>query len=57
MGADYADDLALLLNTHTHTVESLLHSLEQAARSSGLYVNLYKAEFILFLNKMEPSPH
>ena len=29
---DYADDIALLANTHTRT-ESLLHSLEQAADS------------------------
>ena len=36
--ADYVDDQALLTNTPTQA-ESLLHSLEQAAWSSGLYMN------------------
>ena len=41
--ADYADDLSLLTNTPTQA-EFLLHSLEQAARDIGLYVNADKME-------------
>ena len=44
---DYVDDLVLLSNTAAQ-VESLLHSLEQAARDSGLYVNLDKTELMCF---------
>ena len=36
--ADYIDDLTLLANTSAQ-VESLLHSLEQAAKGISLYVN------------------
>ena len=36
--ADYADDIAILANTPDQA-ETLLHSLERAAASIGLYVN------------------
>ena len=36
--ADYRDDLELLANTQAQA-ESLLHSLEQAAGGSVLYIN------------------
>ena len=45
--ADYADDLALLVKSPAQA-ESLLPSLEQAARGIGLYVNSDKAEFTCF---------
>ena len=45
--ADYADDLALLVNTPAK-VKFLLQSLEQAAGSIGLYVNANKIEFMYF---------
>ena len=45
--ADHADDLALLTNTLAQA-ESLLHSLEQAARGVGLYVNTDKTEFMCY---------
>ena len=45
--SDYADDLALLTNTLAQA-ESLLHSLEQAARGVGLYVNTEKTEFMCY---------
>ena len=48
--ADYADDLALLANTPAQA-ESLLHSLEKAAKNVGLYVNSDKTEFICFKKK------
>ena len=52
--ADYADDLALSANTSALD-ESLLHSLEQAARGVSLYMNAdKKKEFVL--NTKEPSP-
>ena len=34
--ADYTDDLALLANTPTQS-ESLMHSLKQASKGSGLH--------------------
>ena len=43
--ADYADDLALLANTHT---ETLLHSLERAAAGISLQVNADKTEYMCF---------
>ena len=43
-GADYADDIAILANTPDQA-ETLLHSLERAAASIGLYVNAHKTEF------------
>ena len=45
--ADYADDIALLANTHTQA-ETLLHSLERAAADIGLHVNAYKMEYMCF---------
>ena len=39
---DYRDDFELLTNTPARG-KSLLHSLEQAARGIGLYVNAGKA--------------
>ena len=47
MDADYADDIALLLNTLTQA-ETLLHSLEWAAAGIGLHVNAHKAEYMCF---------
>ena len=41
--ADYADDIAILANT-PDIAETLLHSLERAAASIGLYVNAHKTE-------------
>ena len=41
--ADYADDIAILANTPDQA-ETLLHSLERAAASIGLYVNAHKTE-------------
>ena len=43
--ADYADDIAILANTPDQA-ETLLHSLERAAASIGLYVNAHKTEYI-----------
>ena len=51
MDADYANELALLVNTPAQA-ESQLHSLEQAAEGIGLYMNANKT----VLNKKEPSP-
>ena len=45
--ADYADDLILLANTPAQA-ESLQHSLKQAARGFGLYVNSDKTDFTCF---------
>ena len=42
-----ADDLALLANTSTQ-VESLLHSLEQAAGSIGFHANVDRIEYMCF---------
>ena len=49
-GADYADDLGFLANTHVQA-ESLLHSREQAAIGVGLNVNANKTEYICFKRK------
>ena len=43
--ADYADDIAILANTHKQA-ETLLHSLEQAAAGIGLHVNAHKTEYM-----------
>ena len=43
--ADYADDRALLANT-PNQAETLLHSLERAARGIGLHVNAHKTEYM-----------
>ena len=47
MDTDYTDDIVLLANTPAQA-ESLLHSLEQAAGSIGLYVNADKMEYMCF---------
>ena len=44
---DYANDIALLANTPTQA-EILLHSLEWAAASKDLHVNVHKTEYICF---------
>ena len=44
---DYTDDRTLLPNAPTQ-VESLLHSLEQAAGDIGLHVNADKMEYMCF---------
>ena len=45
--ANYADDIALLINTPTQT-ETLLHSLEREAACIGLHVNAHKTEYMRF---------
>ena len=45
--ADYADDIAILANT-PNQVEALLHSLERAAASIGLYVDAHKTEYMCY---------
>ena len=47
---DYTDDQVFLTNTPAQA-ESLLHSLEQAARVIGLYLNANKTEFMCFKQK------
>ena len=47
MDADYADDIALLVNSTTQA-KSLLHSLEQAAGGIGIHVNADKTEYACF---------
>ena len=47
MGADYADDIALLANTPAQA-ESWLHSLERAAGGIGLHVSANKTEHMYF---------
>ena len=43
----YSDDIALLANTPAQA-QALLHSLERAAASIGLYVNADKTEYMYF---------
>ena len=45
--ADYADDLALLVNM-PNQAETLLHSLERAAAGIGLHVNANKTEYMCY---------
>ena len=45
--ADYANDIAILANTPDQA-ETLLHSLERAAASIGLYVNAHKMEYMCY---------
>ena len=45
--ADYADDIAILANTPDQA-KTLLHSLERAAASIGLYVNAHKTEYMCY---------
>ena len=47
MDMDYIDDIALLANTPT-PAKTLLHSLEWAAASIGLHVNVDKMEYMCF---------
>ena len=47
MGADYADDIALLTNTPTQA-KTLLHSLERAAAGINVHVNAEKTEYMHF---------
>ena len=44
---DYADDIAILANTHNQA-ETLLHSLEQAAAGIGLRVNAHKTKYMCY---------
>ena len=45
--ADYADDIALLVNT-PNQAEALLHSLERAAAGIGLHINAHKTEYMCY---------
>ena len=45
--ADYVDDIAILVNTPDQA-ETLLHSLERAVASIGLYVNAHKTEYMCY---------
>ena len=45
--ADYADDIAILVNT-PNKAETLLHSLEQATAGIDLNVNAHKTEYMCF---------
>ena len=45
--ADYANDIALLVNT-PNQAETLLHSLARAAAGIGLHVNEYKTEYMCY---------
>ena len=53
--ADYADDLAILAITPDQA-ETLLHSLERAAASRGLYVNAHKTEYMGDISTLEGTP-
>ena len=44
---DFAKDLTLLAYISAHS-EFLLHSLQQAAEGTGIYVNADKTEFMCF---------
>ena len=44
---DYADDIALLVNT-PNQAETLLHSFERAAAGIGLYLNAHKTEYMCY---------
>ena len=45
--ADYADDIAILANTHNQ-VKTLLHSLEWVTAGIGLHVNAHKTEYMCY---------
>ena len=47
MDTDYADNLALLVNTPTQA-KSLLHRQELAARGIGFHVNANETEYLRF---------
>ena len=55
MDEDYADDLEHRENVHAQA-KSLMHSLKQAGRLIGLYVNSDKTEFMYF-NQDGASSH
>ena len=44
---DYADDIALLANTHAQA-KTQLYNLERAAAGIGLYANAQKMEYMCF---------
>ena len=48
--ADYADDLVFLINTPSQ-IKSQQHSLDQAAKVIGLYMNTNKTEYMCFKQK------
>ena len=50
MDADYADDIAFLVNTPAQD-KTLLHSLERAAAGLSLHVNADKMEYMCFKSK------
>ena len=52
--ADYADDIALLVNAPAHA-ESQLHSLEWAAAGIGVHVNAHKMEYMCFNERLNIS--
>ena len=54
MDADYANDIALLVNTPAQA-ETLPHSLERAAAGIGLHVNADKTEYICFKQRGDIS--
>ena len=45
--ADYADDIAILVNAPTQA-ETLLHSLEWATAGIDLHVNAHKTEYMCY---------
>ncbi len=45
--SDYADEIAILANTHNQA-ETLLHSLEREAAGIGLYINAHKTEYLCY---------
>ena len=47
MDADYANDIALLVNTPAQA-KTLLHSLERAAAGIGLHINADMMEYMCF---------
>ena len=53
--ADYADDIAILVNT-PNQAETLLNSLERAAAGIGLYANAHKTEYICYNQTGDISP-
>ena len=51
--ADYADDLALMVDTIVDA-QTLLHSLETVSGDTGLYANAKKTEY---LQELQPDRH
>ena len=50
MDAEYADDIAFLVNTPNQT-ETLLHTLEHATAGIGLHVNAHKTEYMWYYQR------